>query len=371
MKVAFITSCSFPPSEGLATHILSLSHFLKERGHEITIFVRRKGVGLPETVVYSGIDFVLVPSTSYPAISSLVFSWRLKKFFDLDQFDIIHYHSPLVATLHRHAREGQRVLTTFHSTMKADTKYIEPINLHAILNKIMGAMISPTFEKQLLCASHKIIAVSDEVKAELTDLYHVPPERISVVINGINHDHFRDSGAGRRRQILYLGRLGYRKGLRELLEAVGQFVKEGGQHRFVFVGDGPLAGHLTKFIATEVPAGTVEWLGNVPETLIPDLLAQSEFLIMPSLYETGPRVVLEAMAAKTPVVATQVGLLNIFDDADFIRIERTDPAAILRALNEAVNLSQAAYQVLQERSLQVSMRFSSEVTYRKIENDYQ
>jgi glycosyltransferase involved in cell wall biosynthesis len=96
-------------------------------------------------------------------------------------------------------------------------------------------------------------------------------------------------------------RLAQQKGHRFLVEAVPK-VRDA---IFILAGDGPERDALEEQVRLLAVEDRVRFLGYRSD--IPELLANSDALVLPSLYEGLPLAVLEAMAAGKPVVATSVG----------------------------------------------------------------
>jgi len=139
-----------------------------------------------------------------------------------------------------------------------------------------------------------------EVSREMFVEGGLPRHKIAVKPNFVDPDPGGGSGSGG--YALFVGRLSAEKGLRTLLEA---WRRLHGQVRLFVVGDGPLAADVSQ-AAENIPG--VAWLGrrNPPE--IQSLLRDAMCLVFPSeWYETFGRVVIEAFAAATPVVAAGHG----------------------------------------------------------------
>lgn len=104
--------------------------------------------------------------------------------------------------------------------------------------------------------------------------------------------------------VLFVGRLDPQKGLIHLVEAARQLVPQRPALHFLLVGEGPEREALTRSISEAGLTGRMHllgWRGDVPR-----LLRSACCLVLPSLWEGMPNVVLEAMAAALPVVATRV-----------------------------------------------------------------
>lgn len=104
-----------------------------------------------------------------------------------------------------------------------------------------------------------------------------------------------------RQTILYVGRLNWEKGSDRLLEAIRLVSRESDNFQFCIVGKGP---YQSKF---EEVGSCTQVAGPVPRQRIPNYYHASDLLIHPSRREGLPNVILEAIAARLPIVASPVG----------------------------------------------------------------
>jgi len=131
-------------------------------------------------------------------------------------------------------------------------------------------------------------------------------------------------------EVVYVGRLGYEKGVDVLVEAMGQL----GQHRLDVVGDGPERSRLEALAAARAP-GRVRFHGGVSKERVLDLIGSAAVAVMPSrCHENQPMAVLEAFACGVPVVATELGGLPELVQRD--RYGETVPAEDPTALADAL-----------------------------------
>lgn len=136
----------------------------------------------------------------------------------------------------------------------------------------------------------------------------LPAEKIAVKPNFSSIDPGRGDGAGGYG--LYVGRLSTEKGVSTLLEAWRRLE---GNAPLKIAGDGPMAPLVREAAAHDA---SIEWLGVAPLEKVYDLIGAAGFLIVPSLcYENFPRVIAEAFAKGTPVIASNMGAMaEIVDD---------------------------------------------------------
>jgi glycosyltransferase involved in cell wall biosynthesis len=130
------------------------------------------------------------------------------------------------------------------------------------------------------------------------------------------------------------GRLSPEKGTVFLLRAVPELQRQFRDARFVIFGRGRLRGQLEGMTKRLGVSAAVLFAGHVPD--FPLLLPGIDVLVNPSLTEQMPNVVLEAMAAAVPVVATAVGAVKEIagDGNTLVSVPPADAAAIVRAVRD-------------------------------------
>tara|TARA_R110000787_G_scaffold59922_3_gene135822 strand:- start:14105 stop:15229 length:1125 start_codon:yes stop_codon:yes gene_type:complete len=369
MNILQIMSGSYPPNEGVGSHVYSISRNLVKKGHSLKIIVRDHSVKKITRFYDNGIEIVLIPVTKIPFISTFLFKRKIESLFKNEIIDVIHYHSPLVPFVKLQTIKN---IITIHSTMKIDTSYIESVSLNAILNKIMGKFLSPIIENQLLKNVDQIIVVSQDIKEELKTGYNYKKNNIFYIPNGIDNDVFYDMNLKRKKQIVYIGRLGYRKGIPIILKAIQDLYDylKTNEYNIVFSGEGHLKQYVVKFIETNNLSDIVT-ITSKKQSEVNQLLNESMFLIMNSTYETGPRAVLEAMFTNTPVIATKVGLLKHFNDEDFIKINEFNKESVIIAIKKSIKYGeQNKYNSLQEKHQYYIDKFNNETIVNDLVNLY-
>ena len=173
----------------------------------------------------------------------------------------------------------------------------------------------------------------------------IPSERLVVIPNAIDpvaYDHAEpiaktELGLSEDSFVaLFVGRLDRQKGIEHLLDAAEIVIKEHDHWRLLIVGEGPEAERVDSAIeASSSMRGRVLRTGRRDD--VPRLLKTCNYLVLPSLWEGMPNVVLEAMAAGRAVIATNVeGSEELVVPGETGRlVPPGDSASLARALIEA------------------------------------
>jgi len=233
----------------------------------------------------------------------------------LDGLDVLHSHTwyaNLAGVLGAQLYGVPHVLTA-HS--------LEPLRPWKAEQLGGGYKISSWAERQAYESADAIVAVSHGMKRDVLEAYpFVDPARVHVIYNGIDTDLFApDPGTSvlstygidtSRPYVIFVGRVTRQKGLRHLIRAAADFAPE---VQVVLCAGAP----DTPEIAEETEAGVaalaakrdgVIWIREaVSRSELPQLMTHAAAFVCPSVYEPLGIVNLEAMACRTPVVASAVG----------------------------------------------------------------
>ncbi len=161
-----------------------------------------------------------------------------------------------------------------------------------------------------------LVAVSERVKRWTIEKERVRPERVQVILNGIEFSSVQSDEAARRRLraelgvpddgllFLTVGRLMAQKGHTFLLDAASDVLKRYPSAVFAFAGDGPLRPELEEKSKRLGIQTSLRFLGVRAD--VPELLHAADGFVLPSLWEGLPIALLETMAAGKAVAATRV-----------------------------------------------------------------
>lgn len=239
----------------------------------------------------------------------LVAAWRLKRLLERERVDVLHTHTALAANvLSRLAGRAARVPVISHMHIE---NHFRPQRLLRAFHQTLDNLTAR------LCA--RILVVSEHTRRALED-QGFPRELMETVYNGIDVEEVAARRAPGIRAELgipadapligSIGRLCAVKGQRELIHACARLSDRYPDLRLLLVGEDIEAqGTYRAFLEKEAKhlglGGRVVFGGYRPDA--DALLAEFDVFVLPSWIEGLPLVVLEAMAQKTPVVATPVG----------------------------------------------------------------
>jgi len=148
--------------------------------------------------------------------------------------------------------------------------------------------------------------------------FSLPQDKVRVVYNGVDAERFKGRGriAFRRRfaeddekVVLFIGRMVREKGVHILVEAAPKILHYHPRTRFVIAGSGDASYHKQRVWDLGL-THKFYFTGFVPDEDLPLLYKAADVAVVPSLVEPFGIVALEAMAAGTPVVVSDVGGLG-------------------------------------------------------------
>lgn len=196
------------------------------------------------------------------------------------------------------------------------------------------SLLPKQHERWLWPLSDHIICNARMLRDVMTRRFSVPQDRIAVVPNGVDTDHFRPEPAPESRGplVLSIGRLVEEKDPLNLLEGFRLVSERMPEARFEIVGNGPLRPELEARIDRCSLRSRVSLLPGSPD--VRQYMNRAGLFVLASAREASPNVIIEAMAMGLPIVATRVGGIPelVEDGRTGVLVEPRDP----RALSEAV-----------------------------------
>jgi glycosyltransferase involved in cell wall biosynthesis len=225
-----------------------------------------------------------------------------------------------------------------------------PLTLHARgcdINEYTKYFLRRKLIRSALRRASLVFSVSSEIRDKVTRL-GIPGNRTRVVLNGVDQQVFRRvdrrearqrlSLNGEGRYLLYVGNLQHEKGVNFLVEAAA--IARRIEFTLLIVGDGPERHGLEKQIEDKGLEDRILILGRKPHGEIPDYLAASDLLCLPSLREGCPNIILESLSVGTPVLSSRVGAVpDIVTRPEWgVMVPPGDAAALAGGIEQAIDL---------------------------------
>ncbi|MEO7664090.1 MAG: glycosyltransferase family 4 protein, partial [Candidatus Limnocylindrales bacterium] len=297
MKIGLVTPYVYPLPGGVNQHVRYLYENLRLRGHDVRIITSSHGLQRASQgdVIRIGKGFSMPANGSVGTVTlSPRYLSLVRDVLEREQFDLLHFHEPFVPFLSPIVlRMSQSVnIATFHAYGGFSPAY-------EFGSKVMGS-----YAKRL----HGRIAVSAAARHFIDRFF---PGDYKVIPNGVDTARFARAVPVARWQdgtknILFVGRFESRKGLLDLLKAYRILRKTGCPCRLLVVGGGPQEREARRYLLTRKMGG-VEFLGRVSDDERDALFRTADVYVSPATgRESFGIVLLEAMAAGTPIVASDI-----------------------------------------------------------------
>ena len=293
MKIAIIVSL-FPPKWLAGTEIATynLADHLARRGHEVHVITSHDH-GLPYLSEENGFYIHRIAWKKIRFIGIVSFWAKIHLRIRKIKPDIVHSQSLLSGIP---ALAAQKFLKIPYVIWGRGSDIYIP-----------GRFTRMT-SKPILQNADAVLALTKDMKQKIQEIYD---RGITVVPNGVDLERFKISSEGKKEDnantIVFVGRLHPVKGVQYLIEAMAIVHREMQDAKLVLVGDGVERSRLEELAERLDLNDCIQFAGQVPQERVPQVMNQADVFAMSSLSEGFPVVLLEAMAAGLPIVATNVG----------------------------------------------------------------
>jgi len=384
-------SWEFPPRSvgGLAQHVYDLATALVQAGEEVHLLTCAADKAEAREVV-NGIHVYRVNPYNLSALDfptwvmqfnlSMV-EYGISLVNSLGEIDLVHAHDWLVAYAGRSLKHAYKVplIATIHAT-----EYGRNQGLHNDLQRYISDV-----EWWLVFEAWRVIVCSHYMKKELQRVFQAPLDKLRVVPNGVDMKRYQQAGhelsraafaAPDERIVLFVGRLVQEKGVHLLLDAVPKILHHYPNVKFVIAGRGPAEDYLRNKAEDMGIANRIYFTGYIDDRTRDFLYREANVAVFPSLYEPFGMVVLEAMAAMTPVVVADVGGLSeiVVHEENGLKFYAGNSGSladnVLRLLHEtdlAASLAATAKQEISKLYTWQEIARQTQLVYAEVKDDYE
>jgi phosphatidylinositol alpha-mannosyltransferase len=360
LRIGICASYDLGRAGGVNTHIRAQAAALRRLGHDVCVFGATSAPLESEEVSLGGCVSLVIGETETGFGIDPRSWWTSKRLLRERRFDVLHMHEPLMplpswfVLLHADAP----VVATFHTYRSQGHKWYPQYRW----------IFDPLMKRVAIR-----LAVSEAAKR--TVAAHFPGD-YEVVPNAIDVCRFAAPASrpaamrDEHRYVLYVGRLEPRKGVDRLLRAMTVVRKHDAHAQLVIVGDGP------DRAALEAEACTlnidVRFVGHVGDDDLPAFYRSADVVCSPALRdESFGIVLLEAMAAGRPIVATDIaGYAELLRPAGCARFAAVDdPMSLAREIGVVLEDAGLA-RTLGDRGAVAARRYDWSVVATRLEEIY-
>ncbi|HEX6734580.1 MAG TPA: glycosyltransferase family 1 protein, partial [Azonexus sp.] len=360
MKIALISEHASPlaspgsvDSGGQNVYVAQVAAQLVRRGHRVDVFTRRdRPEQAPVVRLGPNLRVVHVPAGPPCFVAKEALLPYMTEFAEQlidccrpahQRYDVVHanfYMSGLVALQLRRVLDLPFVIT-FHALGKVRRLYqgkadgFPPERL--------------AIEEALVAEADRVIAECPQDRDDLIELYGADPQRIEIVPCGFDPGELGPGGRSLRSRfgladgdfvILQLGRLVPRKGIDNVIRALGVLHREYGLAARLLVVGGeseqadpqltPEIGRLAALAEAEGVRDRVIFTGRQPRERLRDFYCSADVFVTTPWYEPFGITPLEAMACGCPVIGAEVGGIkySVVDAVTGFLVAPRDPAAL-------------------------------------------
>jgi glycosyltransferase involved in cell wall biosynthesis len=245
-------------------------------------------------------------------------------------------------------------------------------------SKLLPMRLYAVLDRLVLRRFDKVIGVS-EIPTAMLRRSGVAPNKLVTIFNGVDIERFEVASPTLRNELAvnqsalvgFVGRLVADKGGAMLLRAAQRVLAVRPKTMFVLVGDGP---SRTEWETLAVQLGINQQVvfAGVREDM-PGVYASLDMLVLPSLIESMPMCLLEAMAAGKPVISTRVGAVSqlIVEGQNGLLVEAGDERGLALAILRLLADPEVSCRMGANGRRQVAQRFSAESMARSYIRQYE
>lgn len=335
MRIAMFTNNYKPFIAGVPISIERLSEGLRNAGHEVYIFAPDYGNCGEEMYVIRYRTLYKKDETGI--VVGNCFDGRIEKEFARLRFDVIHVHHPLLsghAALYLGKKYGIPVAYTYHTRYEEYLHYFKPFQTFHAFGPAHRQGGAPKYGSEALVRQYiksfanacDLVFAPTKMMRDCLESYGTDTG-IGILPTGLEDSSFlEDPEVSKAIRARYKGdkkylfstvaRLEKEKNLDFLMEGAAALKQRIGDcFRIMVIGEGSERGHLRELAGRLGIGDNIIFTGKVENRNIKDYQFASDLFLFASKSETQGIVLLEAMAAGTPVIAVRAsGVSDIVEN---------------------------------------------------------
>lgn len=341
MKVLHVTSYYYPHLGGMESAVAQMCRGLTRRGYNISLYTSRDPPGSPSLEYQDGLEIRRFGVIAKPLLNPLT-RGILRAILRSDAA-IVHSHdehafTSNLAVAGRILRDRPLILHCYGELAASSRRERTIVGLYDSTLNRFGYHVADI-----------VIEISPAFIPYVTRKFGISAKKIRIVPNAIDPDNYypdadpedfrRQRNLPQGQWVLYVGALIPRKGIQTLIQVLPEIIRENPDVRLLLIGRGPLKSHLLQSISQAGISQHAFFLEGLNQHELSAAYRLARLVVLPTLADVAPNVILEAMLFRRPVVSTNIlGIREFFSDAALLVEPRAGYSlkeAILRLLWDA------------------------------------
>ncbi len=373
MRIAVFTNTFRPFLGGVTRSVETLARELRARGHALQLFAPRfEGEEEPKEWICR---VPAIPRFNHTDFSlPLPFSLKVRSVFKKFAPDLVHVQHPFLLGemgMHLGKNRGLPIVLTYHTQYEKYSHYV-PID-------------SPWVRRCIVNVCTSFCNICDLVVAPSRDIEKILKKRgvrtrIVVIPTGVDLPRYRNPDRQWLRKrlglrsdekiLVHVGRLSKEKNLDFLIQAVAQAMEKRKNLLFLVAGEGDQKPRIEQQARLLGIRDRTIFQGKLTSRDLVNTYAGGDIFVFSSKTETQGLVVLEAMAAGTPVVAMDApGVRDMIEDGVQGFLTPEDPHLFSERILELIESSEK-YTACSEASLKRAESFSAARMAERVLQEY-
>ncbi|MGG2065157.1 glycosyltransferase family 4 protein [Bacillus sp. S14(2024)] len=355
LSILIATFWDYPHTGGLSNYITALSEGLRKQGHHVDIvspnqFSQSRVENVREAVVPQLKKFLKTRYENYNSTivrnlkNMYTFEKMLLENIKIKKYDILHAQDLFTANILGRINEyyGKKLLFTPHGMFTFNR-----LKFGLFQKGSLEEAYHTVLERKAIEFANHLIILSDSFREPLMKL-GAKQENMTTVLTGIDYpDKYRAKNTSENKKLVItcVARLGPRKGHDVLLDALSQMgSKYTDNVKLLIVGDGEMRDKLEEKV-DDLNLSMVEFLGQRND--VSDILSKSDIFVLPTLNDSLPISIIEAMHSGVCVISTPSGGIPelVKHSKTGILVDAGDAKKLARALKFVIENEQAREQL--------------------------
>jgi glycosyltransferase involved in cell wall biosynthesis len=380
VNIIYVSQWFSPSGGGGEVLFMQIASGMAEHGHNVHIISHRLANSKDDDIRNVKIHRVNPLLSNFPPsyFQNVMFilsaTWLGLRIIKREKIDVIHVNNftpiivgtilsklckvPLVKTIH----------VVFSATPNYWNNWSKQLNVSRFTSKI-----GPLFEKLTIKLPADIIhTVSDSTKLDL--IKNNAKSKIMVIPNLVNLS-FYDKWSEKKiydDSVLFVGRLAFNKNLNTVISSFEKVIKKIPHAKLVVIGDGPMLEEWKKMSCDAGLKDKIIFTEFIPVAQKMDFLSKCSALVLPSITEGLPTVVLESFAMSTPVILSDISPHRdiVKDGVDGFLVDSNDTEKWAEKIIYLLSNKDVCKKMGKIGRIKVEKEFSDEIVLNKMESLY-